>query len=537
DHSRNDDEHERSNRRNMVAMQRRLTNITSTNSSPLIEINQITDEVEVKDHLRICTKLYTENKISIKNAWELHIIDIIRKITLADNANVLQVAGSSLDIKNIELSATDNLFTFKLHTNPASHQFMLMSQMPYWVTDPDLILENTDEGDIETPEVSDFTMCQPFKDFEISEWDPDEEEKQLINNSTVHNVVLDDDGLLIAELDGSLHDIFKDNGIPEKDGDEFREEFCVQIHGEIAQIVDAIPEENRLETEYGYNTLIKTASGKFIDRIWAGPSHWKVKFNRRSTARYSGSTVPQVAKCTRKVKTQQRISFNTIPENVLETTAKYVVKRVPSTVSLQKTILPLPELSFESFHKITDELLSKPGVRSQHGAKDISREAQNCEVPVYNYENPNDSQYCSQHNADDGHYDDPMQHFFEEGGSPAGLQNFLSENLVNVPEMVATSHVSYAMQAKKMDMKKLKAAVWKRLTQDSGQNNVNATIIKPVQFSQVYKDIPNYLSKDMRKELSCPLAFVALLHLCNENNLVLRQMPNCNDFCIIKASE
>ncbi|RZC37266.1 Cnd2 domain containing protein, partial [Asbolus verrucosus] len=325
DHIRNDDEHERSNRRNVVAMQRRLSNITSTNSSPLIEINQITDEVGVKDHLRTCTKLYTENKISIRNAWELHIIDIIRKITLSNNANVLQVAGSSLDIgakvygfrvddihtkglqlassmstniiekesvqdadedgnktttdtqnkkrsiknrkkltsdkkntvdkeENIEVNATDNLFTFKLHTNPASHQFMLMSQKPYWVIDPDLILENSDEGDVEIPEVTDFTMCQPFKDFEIDKWDPDKEEKQLINNSTVHDVVLDDDGLPIAELDSTLRDIFEDNGIPEdpaeEDGDEFQDEFCAQIHGEIAQIVDTIPEENRLETDY-----------------------------------------------------------------------------------------------------------------------------------------------------------------------------------------------------------------------------------------------------------------------------------------------
>jgi hypothetical protein len=93
-----DDEKERTNRRSMVAMQRRLTNITSSSMSPLVDSNPIIDESQIKDHLRICTKLYTENRISAKNAWQLHVIDVMRKIASTDNANVLQVAGSSLDI-------------------------------------------------------------------------------------------------------------------------------------------------------------------------------------------------------------------------------------------------------------------------------------------------------------------------------------------------------------------------------------------------------------------------------------------------------
>jgi hypothetical protein len=56
-----DDEKERTNRRSMVAMQRRLTNITSSSMSPLVDSNPIIDESQIKDHLRICTKLYTEN--------------------------------------------------------------------------------------------------------------------------------------------------------------------------------------------------------------------------------------------------------------------------------------------------------------------------------------------------------------------------------------------------------------------------------------------------------------------------------------------
>lgn len=156
-------------------------------------------------------------RISAKNAWQLHVIDVIKKIARNDTKiNVLQVAGSSLDIgtkvyglrvddvhskclqlvntisknderqaqlndgnetndrtmnpeerrantrkkakkltadkkniidregktifapikkiesvvfatkENIEVSATDNLFTNKLHIDPSSHKFMLL---------------------------------------------------------------------------------------------------------------------------------------------------------------------------------------------------------------------------------------------------------------------------------------------------------------------------------------------------------------------------------------------------------------------------
>jgi condensin complex subunit 2 len=134
-------------------------------------------------------------------------------------------------------------------------------------------------------------------------------------------------------------------------------------------------------------------------------------------------------------------------------------------VSLRIT-LPVPDLSFQNFHKQTDELLIKPGARRPK-LNSIRPELGNdkYEVQVYNYDNPNDSQYCSQNNSIVDN--EPDQNSFQDDeGPPISQQMFMDEHLVNAPETVSATHIPYAMQAKKMDMKKLKNAVWKCVTME-----------------------------------------------------------------------
>lgn len=51
-------------------------------------------------------------------------------------------------------------------------------------------------------------------------------------------------------------------------------------------------------------------------------------------------------------------------------------------------------------------------------------------------------------------------------------------------------------------------------------------------FSEVYKEIPDKLPEKYRSELSCSLAFAALLHLANEHNLELKGQEDLNDIVI-----
>lgn len=63
---------------------------------------------------------------------------------------------------------------------------------------------------------------------------------------------------------------------------------------------------------------------------------------------------------------------------------------------------------------------------------------------------------------DDGHDSDHIVNSFEEN-VPLAAVDFCGENLVEAPALVTSQPLLYALHAKKMDMKKLKAALWKSI--------------------------------------------------------------------------
>lgn len=111
-----------------------------------------------------------------------------------------------------------------------------------------------------------------------------------------------------------------------------------------------------------------------------------------------------------------------------------------------------------------------------------------------------------------------------------------------------------------MDMKKLKSAVWKCVAEKpgamenviiyyfficffwfliflQGQPDDSSVEVKPKMFSEVYKQLPNHMNDKMKSELSCSLAFAALLHLANEHNLELTGQSDLKDVHIEKAQK
>ncbi|XP_043251000.1 condensin complex subunit 2-like [Colletes gigas] len=124
-------------------------------------------------------------------------------------------------------------------------------------------------------------------------------------------------------------------------------------------------------------------------------------------------------------------------------------------------------------------------------------------------------------------------------------QPFTGNNLVTAPKLTNKFSINYCVREKKIDMGQLKKSIWKCLITDDSkkiknsqasnenvQQNVCDRMNEKKYFSEIYKELPNTLTKDNSKELSYPIAFVSLLHLANEKSLKITSSPDVSDLTI-----
>lgn len=86
-------------------------------------------------------------------------------------------------------------------------------------------------------------------------------------------------------------------------------------------------------------------------------------------------------------------------------------------------------------------------------------------VSNYDYNNPNDNEYCNDEMNNEGWDQNSNSSVIEQFGENLGFENenFTEDDYVTAPEMVPNNPVAYALKAKRMDMKKLKSAIWEEL--------------------------------------------------------------------------
>lgn len=119
-----------------------------------------------------------------------------------------------------------------------------------------------------------------------------------LRSNTLDEVVLDNDGIPIPELDGSIPDVFMGRDDTEDDDpviEEVVQEAGHNIQTEVDNIVDFRPTDSTIvtandRTDYSFNPLINMGH-QVIQQIWAGPGHWKLKYIRNSRLIYSGKFV------------------------------------------------------------------------------------------------------------------------------------------------------------------------------------------------------------------------------------------------------
>ena len=298
---------------------------------------------------------------------------------------------------------------------------------------------------------------------------------------------------------------------------------------------------------------------------WAGPKHWKFKpISKPQPGQPSGGLA---SKNERKKSTKEPVGPYDFEEMYSEsgelwqsvektmTVPKKAIKLQNKTMvnwSEDKLILPT-DLHYKGkdFAKlfITPELLV-----TNKGT--IVPESVDDSVAEYDFDNANDADdYCPAlpENTQSGNYDDDnlageTGYFPSQTMLPSQSQGDL---LVSAPNKVEKIQIGYAKQAKKMDMRKLKAIEWSLLqttvceadkendkeTINEASAKVNDALNGEIAFGQLYKNLSEsrLMPKMMGENLSVPLAFVALLHLCNERTLALESLPDFADFNITQG--
>jgi len=473
---------------------------------------------------------------------------------------------------------TAGLLSYQLHSKSDLNNLMMDSSIK--VNDVTATISETTNNEFDIANLRDICrrvnfeskhICPQFQSFQFHGWDNDSQEiggnvflPDESFNDNVHK--FDVNAPVLSDVSESFTgDQFGGGGFDDDDND--RTLGPIQFDGR-----EALADVSRVGTIGSINMSTMSSHlalslqpseysyfSKDILSTWAGPLHWKVKplSKEKNT---TGSTIASNRTATKK--TNIRIDFTQLLD-----AKKYFVAGRGSThlkeATLEKnatqmTVLP-PDLHYEAeslFKLFIREFIS---LKRQADAKTIDNE----EDDWYDYNNKNDREgFCPIVNDDDGggDYDDdddncsPPDMSFGPSQQPSILDGnaFTGDNLIAPPNKVRIVDINYAKAAKRIDVKKLKGAMWKMLCEDNqekennqlpkpniesemeevvgkdGKSNVTGTFT----FKSLYDALPSNVSNNMAKNLSGPIAFVCLLYLANEKELKLTGKEDMSDIVI-----
>lgn len=309
-------------------------------------------------------------------------------------------------------------------------------------------------------------------------------------------------------------------------------------------IIEDMQPENTLNLEYSYRPL------DTIEQFWAGPSHWKFRQSRRTgmsmgirASCLSNQLVEQIGTASqrnkvvrkRKIVKKLEATYEDVA-NIDNEVAGLIVKITPKmrgTLLATQTIArkwdskkhKLP-LDYKTPLDIFTNLLhaSSIHINSNH---DVTFTGDDDAAP-YDYNNENDRDYCSrvadmqsdtetETNTDMGQLDNNME--FDNIDLPnQGLVDEIPDVFAGAPERIEKINIAFARRAKVVDMKQLKHCSWTLIN-----NKHNSDPLNQPKFSETLKDLPKVLNRQMADSMSMPLAFYAILHLCNDKGLILNQ--------------
>ncbi|RKO87660.1 condensin complex subunit 2/barren [Blyttiomyces helicus] len=137
-----------------------------------------------------------------------------------------------------------------------------------------------------------------------------------------------------------------------------------------------------------------------------------------------------------------------------------------------------------------------------------------------------------EYDMDDSDVDSDDEDPGDPGFAPAEDAMDFGEQLVEKPLKTRAVPLNYARVAKKVDVRKLKENIWKKLTGAApSQEETTSVPSSPssaaapekvsgtLHFSQVVRGLDAFYPEKKRKDISAAFCFICVLHLANEHNL------------------
>ncbi|XP_067656794.1 condensin complex subunit 2-like [Haliotis asinina] len=411
-------------------------------------------------------------------------------------------------------------------------------------------------------------VCAPYAEFQFTDWDGSDMSSMLGKGASEHAFDMnaerepifpdaDDDDHQSLPPDTDYGDM-AEGGSDNEDGGGFEDD------GERSNVVGdsraAMLVQSAFEdlTHGSSGTLMQILASqpsdysyfnKALMQTWAGPSHWR-RGCLSKDAKFKSLNKSQKNKT-------KKVAFRVNYHEKADTDASFkaskataLTKTTLSRYSKDQTTLP-EDLHYDADKLFRPFLKPKIMVKRQQG----SSVGVDDEIDNYDYNNENDREnFCADLGGDD---DD------EDGGggfdfnltagdySHASSQDNISQpslayndslnatslcgdKLLSQPYKVAKIDIAYAKTAKKLDVRKLKGAMWNLLTtpvskQEETSGHPDHTLMEPPPstsamnemwtFQTLLTKLPGKVSSNTAKNLSVPIAFVCLLHLANEKTL------------------
>lgn len=309
-------------------------------------------------------------------------------------------------------------------------------------------------------------------------------------------------------------------------------------------IIEDMQPETSVNLEYSYRPL------DMIDQFWAGPSHWKFRQSRR-TQMSIGSRISHFDKTTaqtdangmkpkvvrkRKIVKKMEATFEdlcNVDSDMQGIILKITATGVRGTQLTNQTIakkwdskkLKLP-IDFKVPLDILDKFLHASSLHINSN-RDVTFTGNDDDGTPYDYNNENDRDYCSrvdiqsdtetETNTDMGQMDNNME-FDGDMPPPNAPVDEIPDIFEGAPQRIEKISIAFARRAKVVDMKQLKGCSWSLIN----NKHMSDPLHNP-KFSDTLKELPRVLTRTMAENMSMPLAFYAILHLCNDKGLLLHQ--------------